>query len=122
MAGPGSPPGVRYGGRQKGTPNKLTATVREMIIAALEKVGGQAYLEQQAKENPVAFMTLVGKVMPTEVVGKDGKDLLPPIKVGFVSIDDARRMAFVLAMGYEQTKEVAQTVVPELESGGDDAC
>lgn len=50
-------------------PNKLTKTVKMMILSALDKLGGEKYLVQQAKENPTAFMTLLGKVMPTQVVG-----------------------------------------------------
>lgn len=67
MAGRGSKPGERRGGRQKGTPNKLSGDIKAMIIGALEKKGGQKYLEQQATENPVAFMTLLGKVLPMTV-------------------------------------------------------
>jgi hypothetical protein len=63
------PKGVRPGGRQKGTPNKITGTVKMMVLDALAGVGGVKYLKQQAKENPVAFMALLAKIMPTQVVG-----------------------------------------------------
>lgn len=59
----------KTGGRKAGTPNKLTKTVKMMILSALDKAGGERYLLKQAKENPTAFMTLLGKVMPTQVVG-----------------------------------------------------
>jgi hypothetical protein len=52
-------------GRPKGTPNKLTKQLKEMILGALDDVGGQEYLARQAEENPVAFMGLIGKVLPT---------------------------------------------------------
>lgn len=55
------------GGSRKGAPNKATAEIRAMIEGALSAVGGQKYLEQQAKENPVAFMNLVGKIIPKEI-------------------------------------------------------
>jgi hypothetical protein len=61
--------GQKTGGRQKGVPNKNTAQVKDMILQALDKAGGAAYLLRQAEENPTAFMTLVGKVMPTQVTG-----------------------------------------------------
>lgn len=64
--------GTRPAGRQKGTPNKLTADVKGMILAALDKAGGPEYLLRQSKENPVAFMSLVGKVLPMQVTGVDG--------------------------------------------------
>lgn len=58
MAGRGSKPGERRGGRKKGTPNKITATLKDMILGALDDAGGQKYLKEQAKENPGPFMTL----------------------------------------------------------------
>lgn len=65
----GAKPGERRGGRQKGTPNKHTAAVKDMVLAALSNKGGVKYLERQADENPQAFMTLVGKVIPLQVGG-----------------------------------------------------
>lgn len=62
----------RYGGRKKGTPNKTTGELKEMILQALSNKGGIKYLERQADENPTAFMTLVGKVLPLQVSGEGG--------------------------------------------------
>jgi len=64
--------GQKTGGRVKGTPNKTTGEVKAMVLQALANKGGVKYLERQAEENPTAFMTLVGKVMPTQVTGEDG--------------------------------------------------
>ena len=72
MAGRGSKPGERRGGRKRGTPNKLTGDLKEMILGALDDAGGRAYLAKQALDNPSAFMTLVGKVLPLQLTGKDG--------------------------------------------------
>lgn len=63
----------KAGGRQKGTPNRINADIKEMIVIALNCAGGVQYLERQAKENPVAFMGLVGKVLPMQVQAADGK-------------------------------------------------
>jgi len=63
--------GHKTGGRKKGVPNKLTGQVREMILKALDDVGGVEYLKAQAFDNPVAFMTLIGKVLPLQVSGPD---------------------------------------------------
>ena len=38
-----------------------------MIRAGLEGVGGQAYLERQANENPTAFLTLLARTLPKDV-------------------------------------------------------
>lgn len=54
-------------GRPKGIPNKVTAAVKDMILQALHNKGGVEYLEKQADENPTAFLTLVGKVLPLDV-------------------------------------------------------
>lgn len=59
--------GRKTGGRTKGTPNKVTGEVREMILGALDEAGGQDYLLEQARSNPQAFLTLVGKTLPKDV-------------------------------------------------------
>lgn len=59
--------GKRFGGRQKGTPNIITRDIKEMALSALSNVGGDKYLTAQAVENPVAFMGLLGKILPKEV-------------------------------------------------------
>lgn len=64
--------GQKTGGRVKGTPNKVTATLKDMILQALDKQGGAEYLYRQADQNPAAFMTLVGKVLPMQVTGAEG--------------------------------------------------
>lgn len=40
-----------------------------MILGALDDNGGQAYLAEQARSNPTAFMGLIGKVLPTTLKG-----------------------------------------------------
>ena len=64
------PKGQRFGGRKKGTPNKITGTLKDMILQSLVNVGGTDYLEQQAKKNPNAYISLIGRVLPLQV--KDG--------------------------------------------------
>lgn len=56
-------------GRKKGSQNKVTGAVKDMVLTALSNVGGVEYLEEQAIENPTAFLTLVGKVIPLQVSG-----------------------------------------------------
>lgn len=74
-----SVPGERRGGRQKGTPNKATADIKDMVLGALQDVGGRAYLAARAIDTPAAFMTLLGKVLPTQLTGENGA----PIAVDF---------------------------------------
>lgn len=65
--------GKKSGGRPKGSLNKDTIQLKEMILNALDKAGGVDYLVGQAKENPTAFLTLVGKVLPMSVDPGAGK-------------------------------------------------
>lgn len=58
--GPGRPPGSQ---------NKITATVKMMVLGALDKLGGEKWLVNQAKKHPQAFMQMLRQVMPTQVVG-----------------------------------------------------
>ena len=64
--------GRKTGGRQKGSPNKLTKQLKDMILQALDDSGGVEYLKQTAIEHPTAFLTLVGKVLPLQVSGEGG--------------------------------------------------
>jgi hypothetical protein len=64
------------GGSRRGVPNKLSGDVKAMILLALDAVGGAEYLRRQAEKNPVAFMSLLGKLLPTQMTGKDGGPIL----------------------------------------------
>jgi len=64
--------GIKTGGRQKGSPNKITAQLKDMILQALDESGGVEYLKQTAIDHPAAFMTLLGKVLPLQVTGDGG--------------------------------------------------
>ena len=73
----------KTGGRQKGTPNKQTALLKDAILQAAIKTGGGKdglvkYLRERAEENPAAFMTLLGKVLPMQVANDDSGE---PFKV-----------------------------------------
>lgn len=58
--------GNRGLGRKKGIPNKINKALKDMILGALGDAGGQEYLAVQAVDNPVAFMALVGRVLPLD--------------------------------------------------------
>lgn len=59
--------GIPGPGRPKGVPNKVTQALKDMIRGALEDAGGREYLAKQAKANPTAFMTLLGRLVPQEL-------------------------------------------------------
>ena len=68
---PGPPKGTRIGGRQKGTPNKVTGQLKDMVMTALDNAGGIAYLTRQAEENAKTFLLLLGRVLPLQVTGDE---------------------------------------------------
>lgn len=74
----------KTGGRKKGTPNKRTALLKDAILEAAQQAGGGDkeglvnYLTARALDNPVAFMALLGKVLPMQVTGDDDSG---PIRV-----------------------------------------
>lgn len=54
-------------GRPKGSLNKVNADVKAMVLEALHHAGGVEYLFMQAYDNPRAFVTLVGRVLPLTI-------------------------------------------------------
>lgn len=89
MAKLGKPKGYPKtgGGSRKGIPNKINAQLKDMILGALSDVGGQAYLASKAEENPAAFMTLLGKVLPVTLQGDPDAPLAMGITVTFKDAD-----------------------------------
>lgn len=78
-------PQRRQRGRPLGSRNKIPALLKEAILMAAEnadEAGLVGYLEKQALANPVAFMGLLGKVLPMQMTGEGGGPLeirwLPP--------------------------------------------
>ena len=69
-------------GRPKGVPNKSTTLLKDAILQAAHEAGGDeglaGYLRQQALDNPNAYLSLLGKVLPLQVQGsaKDGSHVL----------------------------------------------
>lgn len=72
-------------GRPKGLPNKTTQLLKDAILQAATDAGDgdmAIYLQKQALENPGPFMALLGKVLPMQLTGADGKDLVINVTVG----------------------------------------
>jgi hypothetical protein len=78
--------GVKVGGgSRKGIPNKVTATLKQMILDALDGAGGVDYFIEQAQKNPVAFLALLGKVLPTTLTSDPNDPLV--IELVNITID-----------------------------------
>ena len=87
MAGGGSKPGERRGGRKKGTPNKVSGKIKDMVLEALDELGGKEWLKEQAGKNPVAYMGLLGKILPTQLTGTDDG----PMEIRWIAHEEALR-------------------------------
>ena len=72
-------------GKPKGAVSKNTAAIKDMILAALEGVGGVDYLMDCARDEKSrsAFLALVGKVLPLQVTGDGGGPVGLAIHVNF---------------------------------------
>jgi len=73
-------------GRKAGTPNKMSATVKENVIAVFDGIGGVEHMKQWAIDNPNNFYNIYAKILPTqtEIGGIDGSDLPLSIGIRFV--------------------------------------
>ena len=69
-------------------PNKVTAEIKEMALGALSKLGGEKYLIEQGRKNPVAFLGLIRQIIPLQLVG----DKQNPIVVQIVQYSAAQRV------------------------------
>ena len=72
-------------GRVKGSVNKNTGAIKDMILTALSDAGGSDYLLARANDPKTAsaFLGLVGKVLPMQVTGADGNPLNIQFNVKF---------------------------------------
>lgn len=59
--------GKKQGGRQKGTPNKMTSSVKEAFQAAYKSIGGDRALADWARNNPTHFYQLYAKLIPQDI-------------------------------------------------------
>ena len=98
MASDKQPRGVENlnrGGRPKGTPNKFTAHAKEAFQLAFDELGGVGGLVDWAKSDEdhlTDFYKLFARLIPIEMTGKDGKDLIPALSI----TDNARTILFAL--------------------------
>lgn len=69
--GKGKPFKAGNPGRPAGTPNKLTKTVKETVLAVFNNLQDdpKANLEDWAKKEPTEFYRIAAKLIPTEITG-----------------------------------------------------
>lgn len=65
--------------RPVGSKNSKSNELKNAVLASFDRIGGIAYLEKQAIENPTAYMALIGKIMPKEVEMQINRSLLEEV-------------------------------------------
>lgn len=106
----------KYGGRAKGTPNKYATDIKEALLEALNSGDGAvAFFTDLKEQDPKTFAGVVSKLLPKEVTGPDGKDLIPRTKED--DIDTARRVVFLLAKLEKQHHPELAIVSDKVKAG-----
>ena len=72
----------KTGGRKAGGTNKQR-TLQENILAALDVLGGQAYIEMLGREHPHLLVALLGRVLPLTVAGDKDRPLAYEVTLQF---------------------------------------
>lgn len=93
---------AKTGGRPPGGQNKMTRELKDMILGALDAKGGIEYLTEQAGVNPVAFMSLLGKVLPLTLANPAGEAFR--IENEILSDDELNARIFELATKIDQAR------------------
>ena len=87
--------GPRAGaGRPPGSKNKTTKVLKDMILGALDRLGGEEYLMKLAIENSSAFASLLGKVLPSTIAADESNGGRVKMKMTFERVvvwPDGRR-------------------------------
>ena len=60
-------------GRTRGVQNRTTAAVKEAILRAFDKVGGEDYLVDLARKDHKTFCTLLGRILPRPVTDEEAE-------------------------------------------------
>ena len=71
-------------GQNKGSPNKVTKTLKEALLASFETLGGEAWLVQLAESDPKAYASLLGRLVPSEISAEVVSTTFPELPDGAV--------------------------------------
>lgn len=62
--------GQKTGGRQAGTPNRITAAFKDAVRVVYEDIGGNVAFAAWARENPGDFYRIASRLIPTEIAAR----------------------------------------------------
>lgn len=58
---------TKSGGRKAGTPNKISATVKDNVLAVFNRLEGTAGMAEWAKANRTEFYKIYARLIPAEM-------------------------------------------------------
>jgi hypothetical protein len=58
---------MKLGGRQAGTPNKITTAFKDAVRFVYDEIGGHAAFSDWAKDNQTEFYRIASRLIPTEM-------------------------------------------------------
>jgi hypothetical protein len=61
--------GRKTGGRQAGTPNKVTGAFKTAVLEVFHRKGGADWMETWASSNETEFFKIAARLIPTELAG-----------------------------------------------------
>ncbi len=67
--------GQKTGGRQVGTPNKVTTIFKDAVRTVYENIGGHTAFAAWAKEHPTDFYKIAARLIPTKTASKQDTNL-----------------------------------------------
>jgi hypothetical protein len=76
-------------GRKPGSPNKISATVKQNVINVFDKIGGIDAMAEWAMDNRSEYYRIYSRLAPVsqEISGADGADLPLNIGIRFVGTE-----------------------------------
>lgn len=95
-------------GRRRGSKNKVSKQAKELVLEALDDLGGKQWLLDLAEREPRSFAAMVQKLVPTEVDAKVDHDVTISLNVG-----KRPQPAKVKVIDDGKTQEVPQLRSPE---------
>lgn len=102
--------GTKSGGRQRGSRNRVTESMRRDILGVYRSLGGRKFLLKWARENESEFVKqCLNRVMPPAPRPEpdDDQHLLPEMN----TFEAARRLAFLLAKADQETQTQNEKLV-----------
>lgn len=76
--------GQKTGGRQPGSPNKLSGLAKENIAGVFNRLGGTEAMALWAMENQTQFYQIYARLLPHEVTGEGGG----PVQIIATALDE----------------------------------